>query len=38
MMDRQIGVLENNQQQIGEIINNMMQKGQTGPDSSGNVK
>lgn len=38
MMDRQIDVLENNQKQIGEIINNMMQRGATGQESSANVK
>jgi hypothetical protein len=38
MMDRQIDVLENNQQQIGEIINNMMNKGSTGAESSSNIK
>ena len=30
MMDRQIEVLENNQKQIGDIINNLMNQGGTG--------
>ena len=38
MMDRQIDVLENNQKQIGEIINNMMNRGATGAESSSNIK
>ena len=38
MMDRQIDVLENNQKQIGEIINNMMNKGASGAESSSNIK
>lgn len=38
MMDRQIEVLEKNQQQIGEIINNIMNKGGTGGESAANVK
>ena len=38
MMDRQIDVLEKNQQQIGEIINNLMNRGQTGGESSGVIK
>ena len=38
MMDRQIDVLEKNQKQIGDIINNLMNQGATGPESSGNIK
>jgi hypothetical protein len=38
MMDRQIEVLEKNQSQIGDIINNMMNKGATGAESSSSVK
>jgi hypothetical protein len=38
MMDRQIDVLEKNQVQIGDIINNMMNQGATGPEASGNIK
>ena len=38
MMDRQVEVLENNQKQIGEIINNLMNRGGTGIDSSANLK
>lgn len=38
MMERQIDVLENNQSQIGSIINNMMTAGKTGTESSANVK
>jgi hypothetical protein len=38
MMEKQIDVLENNQKQIGDIINNMMNRGATGTDSSANLK
>ena len=38
MMDRWIDVLEKNQKQIGDIINNMVNQGATGTDSSANVK
>ena len=38
MMERQIEVVENNQKQIGDIINNMMNQKGTGPESSANVK
>ena len=38
MMDRQIEVLENNQKQIGELINNMMNRGATGLESQVNLK
>ena len=38
MMDRQVEVLEKNQKQIGEIINNLMNRGGTGIDSSANLK
>jgi hypothetical protein len=37
-MDRQIDVLEKNQKQIGDIINNMVNQGSTGVESSSNVK
>lgn len=37
-MERQIDVLDNNQKQIGDIINNLMNKGATGAESSGNIK
>jgi len=38
MMERQVEVLEKNQSQIGEIINNLMQTGKTGNESSANIK
>lgn len=38
MMEKQIDVLEGNQKQIGDIINNMMNRGATGTDSSANLK
>lgn len=37
-MDRQIEVLEQNQKQIGDIINNLMNSRGTGVESSANVK
>lgn len=38
MMERQLGVLESNQQQIGEIITNMVNQGATGTSAAANVK
>ena len=38
MMERQLGVLENNQKQIGDIIQNMSTQGTTGPEAGPNIK
>lgn len=37
-MDRQLEVLESNQKQIGDIINNLMNRGATGGESAANVR
>ena len=38
MMERQLGVLESNQKQIGEIITGMVNQGATGTTAASNVK